>query len=184
MNEVAPLRMQFPEAIAEVQQSRSRFQIENFVLRQHDTIEMQFYQLCLEMQTLRHALELNEVAIRKSKLEIQRLLETGDEMDALDAESKQIDLNYLMVTYNGSLKEYAIMEDLFDEMPHFTRDEIEQAQPEYWTARMTRQTNLQIMAGGVQWSQLDAMRQIGLLDELVEERNNQVEAQVKAELSQ
>ena len=76
------------------------------------------------------------------------------------------------------------MEDLFDEMPHFTRDEIEHAQPEYWTARMTRQTNLQIMAGGVQWSQLDAMRQIGLLDELVEERNNQVEAQVKAELSQ
>jgi hypothetical protein len=35
---------------------------------------------------------------------------------------------------------------------------------------MTRQTQLQIMAGGVGWSQLDAMRKVGLLDELVAER--------------
>tara|TARA_R100000742_G_C4247856_1_gene66542 strand:+ start:254 stop:808 length:555 start_codon:yes stop_codon:yes gene_type:complete len=182
MNEIKPQRMKVSEAIAEVQQTRSRFQIENFVLKQHDTIEMQFYQLCLEMQTMRHALAINEVAIRKSKLEIKRLLKTGDEMDALEAESKQIDLDYLMVTFNGSLKEYAIMEDLFDQMPHFTRDEIEHAQPEYWTARMSRQTQLQIMAGGVQWSQLDAMRQIGLLDELIEEQNNQIETATKAQL--
>ena len=32
------------------------------------------------------------------------------------------------------------------------------------SSRLARQTNLQIMAGGVQWAQLDSMRQIGLLE--------------------
>ena len=160
MTELSKARMDIPEAIAEVQQSRSRYQIEHFVLAQHDTIEMQFYQLCLELQTMTHALASNEVAIRRSKLEIQRLLETGDELDALDAETKQIDLDALTIVYNGSLREYAIMADMFNAMPQFTRDEIEHAQPEYWHARMTRQTNLQIMSGNVGWAQLDAMRQL------------------------
>jgi hypothetical protein len=126
---------------------------------------------------------LNEVSIRKSKLEIERLLETGDELDALDAETKQIDLDAFIVVYNGSLNEYAIMVDLFDSMPQFTRNEIEHAQPEYWHARMTRQTNLQIMSGSVGWAQLDAMRQVGLLDGMVEAREQEIEVQAKAELT-
>ena len=183
MTELSKARMDIPEAIAEVQQSRSRYQIEHFVLAQHDTIEMQFYQLCLELQTMTHALASNEVTIRKSKLEIQRLLETGDELDALDAEIKQIDLDAFLVVYNGSLNEYAIMVDIFNAMPQFTRNEIEHAQPEYWHARMTRQTNLQIMSGNVGWAQLDAMRQVGLLDGMVEAREREIEAHVEAELT-
>ena len=34
---------------------------------------------------------------------------------------------------------------------------------------MTRQTQMQIMAGGVEWSQLDATRKVGLLDEMMAE---------------
>jgi hypothetical protein len=34
---------------------------------------------------------------------------------------------------------------------------------------MTRQTQMQIMAGTVEWSQLDAMRKVGLLGGLVAE---------------
>ena len=49
------------------------------------------------------------------------------------------------------------------------REEIEQAQPEYWHQRLTRQTNLQIMAGDIGWSQLDSMRQAGFLDKAIED---------------
>ena len=78
--------MEIAEAIQAIQQPRSRFQLENFVLGQHDTIEMQFYQLVLELQSLMNAYEMSEIGVRKMELKIKRLLETGDEMDALEAE--------------------------------------------------------------------------------------------------
>jgi hypothetical protein len=86
------------------------------------------------------------------------------------------------IVMQGALREQAILEDLFDSCEHYTRDEIEHAQPEYWQKRLTRQTNLQIMSGGVQWAQLDSLRQIGLLDELVEAREMQAAESAKMEL--
>jgi len=40
------------------------------------------------------------------------------------------------------------------------------------------------MSGGVQWAQLDSMRQIGMLDELVEAREAQIADQAKLELAE
>jgi len=167
--------MDIHDAIAEVQQQRSRFQLVHFVIGQHDTPEMRFYQLCLELQDMGYKLRLAQIAVRKSQVEIGRLLATGDELDALEAEEKQVGLEQTQIVMRGAEREVAILTDLFDESTHYTRAEIEHAQPEYWQARLTRQTNLQIMAGGVQWAQLDSMRQAGLLDELVAEREAQAQ---------
>ena len=84
--------MNIEEAIAEIQQPRSRFQLIHFVLGQHDTPEMRFYQLCLELQDMKHKLALAEIQVKKSEIEIKRLLETGDDLDALDAEEKLLEL--------------------------------------------------------------------------------------------
>jgi len=165
--------MNITEAIAEIQQQRSRFQLVHFVIGQHDTPEMRFYQLCLELQDMGYKLRVAEIAVRKSQVEIGRLLATGDELDALEAEEKQVGLEQTQIVMRGAEREIAILTDLFDESTHYTRAEIEHAQPEYWKARLTRQTNLQLMAGGVGWAQLDSMRQAGLLDELVAERERQ-----------
>ena len=162
--------MDIDEAIAEVQQPRSRYQLVHFVIGQHDTPEMRFYQLCLELQDMGHKLRIAQLGVRKAEIEIRRLVETGDELDAIEAEEKQIGLDHTRIVMRGAEREIAILTDLFDESQKFTRAEIEHAQPEYWQARLTRQTNLQLMAGGVGWAQLDAMRQAGLLDELVAER--------------
>ena len=167
--------MNIADAIAEIQQPRSRFQLVHFVIGQHDTPEMRFYQLCLELQDMGYKLRLAQIGVRKSEVEIARLLETGDELDALEAEEKQVGLEQTRIVMLGAEREVAILTDLFDESTHYTRAEIEHAQPEYWQARLTRQTNLQIMAGGVQWAQLDSMRQAGLLDELVAEREAQAQ---------
>ena len=159
--------MNIQEAIEEIQQPRSRYQLIHFVLGQHDTPEMRFYQLCLELQDMRYKLQMPQLAVRKSEIETSRLLETGDELDAIEAEEKQVGLEQTRIVMLGAEREIAILTDLFDESTHYTRAEIEHAQPEYWHARLTRQTNLQLMAGGVQWAQLDSMRQAGLLEEAI-----------------
>jgi hypothetical protein len=136
---------------------------------------MCFYQLCLELQDMGYKLRKAQIGVRKGEVEIERLLATGDELDALEAEDKQVDLDQTRIVMLGAEREIAILTDLFDGSQHYTRDEIEHAQPEYWKARLTRQTNLQVLAGSVQWAQLDAMRQAGLLDELVADREAQAQ---------
>jgi|TARA_R110000824_G_scaffold401331_1_gene611711 hypothetical protein len=162
--------MNITEAIAEVQQPRSRFQLIHFVIGQHDTPEMRFYQLCLELQDMGYKLRMAKLGVRKSEVEIARLLETGDELDALEAEEKQVGLEQTQIVMRGAEREIAILTDLFDESQKFTRDEIEHAQPEYWEKRLTRQTNLQLMAGNVDAGQLTSLHNAGLLDEVVAER--------------
>ena len=162
--------MDIGEAIAEIQQPRSRFQLVHFVIGQHDTPEMRFYQLCLELQDMGYKLRVAQLGVRKAEVEIARLQATGDDLDAIEAEEKQIGLEQTQIVMRGAERELAILTDLFDESQKFTRDEIEHAQPEYWQKRLTRQTNLQLMAGGVQWAQLDSLRQAGMLDDLVAER--------------
>ena len=176
--------MDVATAITEVQQPRSRYQLVHFVIGQHDTPEMQFYQLCIELQDMGYKLRTAKLIIRKTKIEIARLLETGDELDAIEAEEKEIGLEQTLIVMKGAEREIAILTDLFDGSTHYTRDEIDHAQPEYWMKRLTRQTNLQIMSGSVGWAQLDSMRQIGLLDEMVAEREQQLTEQAVAELNQ
>ncbi len=176
--------MNIRDAIAEVQQPRSRYQLIHFVLGQHDTPEMQFYQLMIELQDMGYKLRMAELNVKKTEVEITRLLETGDELDAIEAEEKQVGLEQTQIVMKGAQREIAILEDIFNTCQHYTRDEIEHAQPEYWQARLTRQTNLQMMSGNVQWAQLDSMRQIGLLDDLVEAREAQLAEQVKLELAE
>jgi hypothetical protein len=166
--------MKIEEAIEAVQQPRSRYQMEHFVLGQHDTPEMQFYQLCQELMTTKHALEMATLTQEKNLIKIERLLATGDEIDAIEAEEISLGMKQNSIVIKGSERELAVLEDLFYSIPHFTRNEIEHAQPEYWEKRLTRQTNLQIMSGNVGWAQLDSMRQIGLLDQMVEEREKQI----------
>ena len=165
--------MNIADAIAEVQQPRSRYQLIHFVLGQHDTPEMRFYQLCLELQDMGFKLRMAQLNVRKTEIEIARLVATGDDLATIEAEEKQVGLDQTEIVMRGAERELAILTDLFDESQKFTRDEIEHAQPEYWQKRLTRQTNLQIMSGGVQWAQLDSLRQAGLLDDLIAERERQ-----------
>ena len=136
----------------------------------------------LELQATGYNLRLAEIGLKKAEVEIERLLATGDELDALEAEEKRLGMKETEIVMKGAQREMAILQDIFDSCEHYTRDEIEHAQPEYWQKRLTRQTNLQIMSGGVQWAQLDSMRQIGILDELIEAREAQLVEAAKLEL--
>jgi hypothetical protein len=161
--------MELTQAIAEVQQPRSRYMLETMTLGVHDTAPMRFYYCVIELNDKMHKYRLAEVNKERMEREMGRL-EDSDDLDAdLDLREKRIEYDFFMGVLAGGKRELDDLLDIYADMEHFTREEIDANQREYWEARMTRQTQMQIMAGGVQWSQLDALRQVGLLDDLVAE---------------
>jgi hypothetical protein len=158
-------------AIAEVQQPRSRFQLERFVLGQHATPEMQYYQLCLELQDMIHKYKLAEISTKKAQIKIDRLRATGDELDELKAQEIELGLENSKYAVIGAQRELAHLIDIWDTFQHkFTRDEIESAQPDYWQARLTNNAKAMLMGGqSVNPAHIEAMEQAGVLDGFVAE---------------
>ncbi len=159
------------KAIAEVQQSRSRFQIERFVLGQHATKEMQYYQVCLELQDLLYKYKLAEINAKKTDLKIDRLRSTGDELDELEAQEIELSQSETRLAVIGAQRELAHLIDIWESFDHrYTRAEIEAAQPDYWQARLTNNAKAMLMGGqSVNAAHIEAMEQAGVLDNFVAE---------------
>lgn len=155
---------EFFSVVKDTVQSRSEFQLEKFVLGQHDTEPMKFFQLILEMQSLYYSARMTMLQAKKTNLEIDRLLATGDEIDAVEAEIKMLDLEQMETTLATSMKEIKILGKKYESLEKkYTREEIEADQAEYWSQRLSRQAILEAVAGGSpsHASHLDALRQIG-----------------------
>jgi hypothetical protein len=153
-------------AMAEVQQSRSNFQIEKFVVNQHDTNEMRYMQTIIELQQLYYTIKTVSLEMKKTEIEIFRLRETGDEIDELDAQIKELGLEQTRLVGIGAFRELDQLLKIFNSFEHkYTRDEIEAAQPEYWNKRLSRQATLESIGGTqAQAAHLDSLRQIGALE--------------------
>jgi hypothetical protein len=158
--------MNVQQKINEIQQSRSRYQIEKFVLGQHHSPEMQYYQLCMETNGVINAIAETELRIEKIKAEAEELLETGKKSDAIEAKIKLLSVPALETQLIGSKRELAYFEQLFAEFPNYTREEIEAAQKDYWETRLTRVAQLQMLSrqSGVDWAQLEAVYQADIMD--------------------
>jgi hypothetical protein len=159
------------QAIAEVQQPRSRFQIERFVLGQHSTPEMQYYQVCLELQDTLYKYKLAAISKKKADIKIDRLRSTGDELDELKAQEIELGLGQTALAVIGAQRELGHLIEIWDTFQHkFTREEIEAAQPEYWQARLTNNAKAMLMGGAsVNAAHIEAMEQAGVLDGFVAE---------------
>lgn len=159
------------KAIAEVQQPRSRFQLERFVLGQHSTPEMQYYQTVIELQDMIYKYKLAQIGVKKAEVKIAKLRSTGTELDELKAQENELGLAQTRFTMLGAERELAHLVDIWNSFEHkFTRAEIEQAQPDYWTARLTNNAKAMLMGGsGVNAAHIEAMEQAGVLDSFVAE---------------
>ena len=159
------------KAIAEIQQPRSRFQLERFVLGQHKTPEMQYYQTCIELQDMIYKYQSAQIAVKKQELKIARLRETGDEIKELKAQELEIGLRQTRLAMIGAERELNHLIDIFNSFDKkYTREEIEAAQPDYWKARLTTNANAMMLSGsGVNAAHIEAMEQAGVLDEFVSE---------------
>lgn len=150
---------------AEVNQSRSQFQLENFVLKQHDTPEMQYVQCVTELEQLYFTVRNVSLKLKKDEIEIKRLRDTGDEIDEIDAQLKELGIEQTRVIGVGTFREIKILLDLLKTFPRYTREEIEKAQPDYWTKRLTRQYDLQMATKDVSSaSHLNSLIQTGIVE--------------------
>jgi hypothetical protein len=159
------------QAIKEVQQPRSRFQLERFVLGQHATPEMQYYQTVLELQDSIYKYKLAVINVKKSELKIAKLRATGDELDELKAQQVELGLAQTSYAMVGAEREMKHLLEIFDTFTHnYTRAEIEAAQPDYWQARLTNNAKAMLMSGtSVNPAHIEAMEQAGVLDSFVAE---------------
>jgi hypothetical protein len=153
-------------AMAEIQQPRSQFQLEKFVVNQHDTDEMRYFQCVTEIQQLYYTIRTVALEMKKTEVEISRLRATGDEIDEIDAQIKELGLEQTRLVGVGAFRELGHLMNIFNSFPvKYTREQIEIAQPDYWNKRLNRQATLELTAGSqAAAANLDSLRQIGAIE--------------------
>jgi hypothetical protein len=155
-----------PHANQTVIPSRTRFQLRQFVVGQHDTAPMQWRQILIEAQDLAYKIRMAELDVERKRIEIHKLLSTGDPIDAIDAEEKQLGITLTERTLQGARMELGWLQELAHEIGPHTFDEIETDQPNYWQLRLSRQAGLDQLAlqQGISQANLQSMLSAGLLN--------------------
>jgi hypothetical protein len=146
-------------------QSRSNYQLQKFVVGQHDTPEMRFRQIIIEAKDLLYKIQRNELGIEIKKRKIQKLLASKDEVKHLKAAQLQLDLSVTLEALEGARRELDYLVELSKDYRHYTPDEIEANQEDYWELRLTRQATTDRMAleQGIDKGNLASMMNAGLV---------------------
>ena len=119
---------------------RTFFQIDRFVMQEHDLPERKFLQLMMELRSIRDGFIQDSIEIEKIKIQIKRLLDTGDEIDKLEAMKKQYNLEHYESGMAVRQEELMHIVKLLKTLPKiYTKREIEEAEERYWEKRLTRQ---------------------------------------------
>lgn len=168
---------------AEVNQPRSNYQLEKFVLNQHDTPEQQFAQCVIEIQILYYTIKEVSLNIKKSEIKIERLRATGDEIDAIDADIEELHLEQTRVQSVGAYRELEYLFELLKKYPRYTRNQIEAGQADYWHKRMNRQFEIDKIGGTPNVAaHLNSLIQMGELQFELPEHNTEIENLAAKEL--
>lgn len=146
--------------------SRSRFQLRQFVIGQHDTPQMRWRQIIIEAQHLVFSIRMAELDCERKRIEIHKLISTGDPLDAIEAEEKRLGIVLTERTLAGARLELSWLEELAEEIGTFTFDEIEADQPNYWQKRLQRQADTDVFAArhGISAGNVQSMLNAGLLE--------------------
>jgi len=119
---------------------RTSFQLERFVMQEHDLPERKFLQLMMELKSMRDGFISDVFEIEKMKIEIKRLLAKNDEVDTLEAMKKKYFMRQLEENMIFREREIKTIVQLINSLPKiYTYDEIEAAESRYWECRLTRQ---------------------------------------------
>jgi hypothetical protein len=119
---------------------RTSFQLERFVMQEHDLPERKFLQLMMELKSMRDGFIGDVFEIEKMKIEIKRLIAKNDEVDTLEAMKKQYFMRQLEENMIFREREIKTIVQLINSLPKiYTYDEIEAAESRYWECRLTRQ---------------------------------------------
>jgi hypothetical protein len=151
------------DAFAAIQQPRSDFAIERFVVGQHDTDPRRYHQCVLELQVKYNAVRRALLKEQKLTIERDRLLASEDEIARIEAQEKQIDLDELVLAMSGTLREFECLYRIYKSFKQqYSYEELQAAEAEYWHKRLNRQAAQELLAGGrVGVGNQEALAQIG-----------------------
>lgn len=127
---------------------------------------MQWRQILIEAQDLACKIRIAELDCERKRIEIHKLLSTGDPLDAIEAEEKQLGLTLTERTLAGARLELGWLQELADEVGEYSLEEIEADQPEYWTRRLNRQAGIDRLSitEGINAANLQSMYNAGLIE--------------------
>lgn len=161
---------------AEISQSRTDYQLEKFVINQHDTNEMRYVQTLLEIQSIYYSVKHASLEMQKNKIKVERLRATGDEIDALEAEQIELGMEQNSVASIGTYRELETLLKFLGTFPRYTRAQIEANQSQYWLKRMNRQIETDRMGGTPNMAaHLTSLYQMGELRYVSEEEAKNIE---------
>lgn len=174
MNEVVPIDERIEnvmqaiktmeDAFLEIQQPRTAYVLEKFVVGQHDTLETQYAQCVLELQIKYDNLRRAKLNKRKIEIKIKEAEDKNTELDQIEADLMRIDLEEQDRAVLGALREFEALYKIWQSFPKkFTRAELDAGQEEYWRLRLARQAQQDLQATGrIGVGNNEALRQIGL----------------------
>lgn len=146
------------QAFEAVSQPRSDYQIRKFVVGEHETPERQYLQVVTEIQ--RKVSSLRRAVIDRRKKEAQLKTETNED----EREILQIDLDDMNFAITGAMREFNTLYGIYQSLPQFTAQELQDAEEGYWIRRLIRQSQVDIDSfGQVGPGNMDALRQAGIV---------------------
>ncbi len=171
MNQLAvKIADELADDFLEIQKPRSDAQLSAFVAGQHDTTPRQWQQVVLEIQIKVDAIQTAEIKLRQMDRKI-KTLRNGSEEDKDRCALLMIGKRATERAMLGAHRELESLYSLYKSMPRFTRQQIEDAELDYWQQRITRQAMHGILATGrIGVGDLDSMRQLAIPIERVVEK--------------
>jgi hypothetical protein len=152
-----------------VVRERSDYQLKHFVIGQHDTPEMQYRQILLEVKSLVMKIKLAELDVEKKRIKISRL--TDDPLDIIKAKKLELGISITLDALEGARRELDFLLRLAENYQKYSPQDIEDNQEQYWQARLERQAAIDQMGSQQQISpsNLMSMLNAGLLKRGIEQ---------------
>ncbi len=174
MSELMPMEERVDKAISaikemesaflEIQQPRTAYVLDKFVVGQHDTDETRYSQCVLELQVKYDNIRRAKLNKKKILIKIEELEKKGGEIELIDADLMRIDLEEQDRAMLGALREFEALYKIWQSFPQkYTRQQLDANQPEYWQLRLQRQAYQDMQATGrIGVGNNEALRQIGM----------------------
>ena len=96
-------------------------------------------QAVLELQIKMFNIRRAQLEEKRMKIQRQRFMETGDELDKVEAEKIEVDLAELRLSRMGAIREANALLKILDTLPEYTYEQLQQEEAEYWQRRLSRQ---------------------------------------------
>jgi len=164
INNVIETIKELEGAFLEIQQPRTGYVLEKFVVGQHDTEQQQYAQCVLEMQVKYDNIRRAKLNKRKLEIKIAELEEKNTELDQIEADLIKIDLQEQDRAMLGALREFEYLYKIWQSFSKkYTRQELDANQDQYWKLRLQRQAYQDVQSTGrVGVGNHEALRQIGM----------------------